>query len=93
MAKLHKKHVGDVDVAAVYAESLMVLKPWAMWTRDSVSGDITPTIEGTLVAKDVLERVRFIFCPFLYRRILTHDIRVTYSKNRLHHGGLLEYGH
>ena len=59
MAKLHKKHVGDIDIAAVYAESLMVLKPWAMWTRDPVSGNVTPATEGTLVAKDVLERVRF----------------------------------
>lgn len=56
MAKLYKKHAGDLDVAAVYAESLMVLKPWAMWTKDPETGDITPAIEGTLIAKSVLEQ-------------------------------------
>ena len=76
MAKLYKKHAGDLDVAAMYAESLMVLKPWAMWTRDPVSGDITPAIEGTLVAKDVLERVRLFCLVFLSLPKQTRATRV-----------------
>lgn len=77
MAKLYKKHAGDLDVAAVYAESLMVLKPWAMWTKDPETGDITPAIEGTLIAKSVLEQVCFVlfcFCRFLKRRTSSHGI-------------------
>ncbi|CAM9781967.1 unnamed protein product [Ascophyllum nodosum] len=56
MTKVYKKHPGDLDVAALYAESLLVLKPWALWVRDADSGKTTPAIPSTLVAKDVLEQ-------------------------------------
>eukprot|EP00904_Undaria_pinnatifida_P009047 jgi/Undpi1/5272/HiC_scaffold_2.g00553.m1 len=56
MSKVYWKHAGDLDVATVYAESLMVVKPWALWKRDEESGDITPSTEGTLLAKHVLEK-------------------------------------
>ena len=57
MTKVYKKHPGDLDAAALYAESLLVLKPWALWVRDADSGKTTPAIPSTLVAKDVLEQV------------------------------------
>lgn len=58
MAKLYEKYADDVDVAALYAESLMVLNPWAMWVKESgASGEIVPANGDTLVVKDVLEKV------------------------------------
>lgn len=58
MAKLHSKYDGDLDVAAVYAEALMVRKPWALWVKNKASGEVTPADNNTLAAKDVLEKVR-----------------------------------
>lgn len=57
MAKLNHKYSGDLDVMALYAESLMVLNPWAMWTKEAGSTDIVPANENTLVVKATLERV------------------------------------
>lgn len=54
MAKLNDKYPGDLDVMALYAESLMVLNPWAMWTTEA---DIAPANDNTLVVKAILERV------------------------------------
>lgn len=57
MEKLYAKYPGDVDVAAVYAESLMVLKPWALWTKDQVTGEVSPVDQKTIVVQRVLRRV------------------------------------
>lgn len=59
MAKLYVKYADDVDVAALYAEALVVLNPWAMWVKQAEPpGEIVPANGDTLVAKGVLERVR-----------------------------------
>lgn len=58
MATVYNNYPGDLDVACIYADSLLVLKPWAMWVRDPKSGDIVPANASTLVAKDVLEKVK-----------------------------------
>lgn len=60
MLAVYNKHPGDLDVACIYADSLLVLKPWAMWVRDDNSGEIVPANASTLVAKDVLEKVKFL---------------------------------
>lgn len=58
MAKLSNKYPDDLDVAGLYAESLMVLKPWALWVKQAENSDeIVPADGKTLIAKAVLERV------------------------------------
>ncbi len=57
MAQLNEKYPGDLDVMALYAESLMTLNPWAMWTKEADSTDIIPADENTVVVKAILERV------------------------------------
>lgn len=57
MSKVYAKYEDDLDVAAIYAESLMVLNPWELWVKDESTGVITPTDENTLVVKRVLTRV------------------------------------
>lgn len=34
MSALHKKYPKDVDAAALYADSMMNLIPWQLWTKD-----------------------------------------------------------
>lgn len=59
MGKLYAKYGSeDLDVAAMYAESVMVLKPWAMWVKDDTSGDIVPADTNTLLVKQILTKVR-----------------------------------
>lgn len=49
MAEVWKKHPNDADVGALYAEALMDLRPWDLWTQD---GEPNP---GTLRVIEVLE--------------------------------------
>jgi tetratricopeptide (TPR) repeat protein len=51
MKELSRKYPDDMDAAVLYAESLMDLKPWQLWT-----GDGKPQ-EGTLEILSVLESV------------------------------------
>ena len=51
MKELHNKYPEDNDAAVLYAESLMDLKPWQLWTAD---GKPQP---GTTEILDVLEAV------------------------------------
>lgn len=52
MAKLVKRYPQDTDAAVLYAESLMDLHPWQLWSADG-----TPT-EGTLTIVAELERAQ-----------------------------------
>eukprot|EP00752_Nemacystus_decipiens_P005024 g4564.t1 len=57
MAKLSDKYPDDLDVTALYAESLMVLNPWALWVKQPGDpSEIAPRDGKTLVAKTLLER-------------------------------------
>ena len=51
MKGLYEKYPSDLDIAAIYAESIMGLKPWGLWTR---SGE--PAIPEALIAQQVLEQ-------------------------------------
>ena len=53
MRAVYRAHPADLDVAALFADALMNLTPWALW--DGATGE---PAEGaaTLEAKDVLER-------------------------------------
>ena len=51
MKELHAKYPDDTDAAVLYAESLMDLKPWQLWTKDSKPE------EGTSEILSVLESV------------------------------------
>ncbi len=53
MREVYRSHPGDLDVAALFADALMNLTPWALW--DQATGQ---PAEGaaTLEAKAVLER-------------------------------------
>ena len=55
MAPLYTKYSGNLDVAVIYVESLMNLKPWALWLKDTKSMEITPADDNTLLAVKVLE--------------------------------------
>lgn len=51
MCELSKKYPEDLDVATIYAESMMDVRPWGLWNLDG-----TPA-EGTLEIIAVLESV------------------------------------
>jgi tetratricopeptide (TPR) repeat protein len=50
MRKVCKKYPGDVNIAALFAESLMDLHPWNLWNKDGSMQPWTPEIV------DILER-------------------------------------
>ena len=51
MKSVMQQYPDDLDAATLYAESLMNLRPWQLWTA---AGE---PAEGTLEVVDVLERV------------------------------------
>jgi tetratricopeptide (TPR) repeat protein len=53
MGQVHERFPDDLDVAALYADALMNLSPWALW--DVFTGEPAPGAE-TLRAKQVLDR-------------------------------------
>jgi tetratricopeptide (TPR) repeat protein len=53
MRAVYRSHPGDVDVAALFADALMNLTPWALW--DQATG-LPAGGAATLEAKAVLER-------------------------------------
>jgi len=50
MGELAKKYPDDLDVATLYAESLMDLHPWKFWTHDGKPTEGTEEIVSTLQA-------------------------------------------
>lgn len=54
MAALSKKFPDDNDVATLYAESLMNLRPWQLYKKDGTPAPGTAVIERTL--EDVMKR-------------------------------------
>ncbi|KAF2136488.1 uncharacterized protein K452DRAFT_292335 [Aplosporella prunicola CBS 121167] len=54
MGDAYKAFGADVDVAALYADALMNITPWALW--DLATGKPAPKPARTLEAKAVLER-------------------------------------
>jgi tetratricopeptide (TPR) repeat protein len=54
MRDLSKKYPNDLDIATLFAESLMDLHPWKFWTRDGKPAEGTPEILSTL--ESVLKR-------------------------------------
>jgi tetratricopeptide (TPR) repeat protein len=51
MKELHERFPDDTDIAVLYAESLMDLKPWQLWTHDGKPQ------EGTTEIVSILESV------------------------------------
>jgi len=54
MAQAHKQFPDDDDIAALYAESLMDLTPWAYWNAQGQPTEYTPALLATL--EGVLKR-------------------------------------
>jgi tetratricopeptide (TPR) repeat protein len=54
MAVLAKTYPADLDAQVLYAESLMDLRPWQLWTRDGQPADVTPEVMRVL--ESVLKR-------------------------------------
>ena len=54
MADLVKKYPDDLDAATLYAESMMNLRPWKLWTPDGKPAD--GTLEIVAVLEGVLRR-------------------------------------
>jgi tetratricopeptide (TPR) repeat protein len=50
MRAVYETHPDDPDVAALFAEALMVLRPWNHWSKDGVPAPETPEIVGVLEA-------------------------------------------
>lgn len=50
MAEIHKKYPEDVDAAVLYADSLMNLTPWQLWTKEGRPTEFTEEIVATLEA-------------------------------------------
>jgi tetratricopeptide (TPR) repeat protein len=56
MAKVYAKYPQDLDVAAIYAEGLMNLKPWALWNKNTSTGEIIAADDNTTLAVDIIEK-------------------------------------
>jgi tetratricopeptide (TPR) repeat protein len=54
MKSLSQKYPDDLDAATLYADSLMALNPWRLWTIDGKAGDNTDEIVAVL--ETVLKR-------------------------------------
>jgi tetratricopeptide (TPR) repeat protein len=54
MKSLSQKYPDDLDAATLYAESLMVLNPWKLWTLDGKANENTQEIVAVL--ESVLKR-------------------------------------
>lgn len=54
MASLAKTYPDDLDAQVLYAESLMDLRPWQLWTRDGKPADVTEDVVRVL--ESVLKR-------------------------------------
>src|SRR5258708_1057828 len=54
MAGLSKKYSGDLDAATLYAESMMDLRPWQLWSADGKPAEGTEEIVAVL--ESVLRR-------------------------------------
>jgi len=54
MGDLMRRYPDDLDAATLYAESLMNLHPWKLWTLDGTPGEDTPQILAVL--ESVLKR-------------------------------------
>jgi len=55
MKSLSRKYPDDLDAATLYADSLMALNPWKLWTLDGKAGDNTEEIVAvleTVLARD-----------------------------------------
>ena len=48
MAALAKAYPDDLDAQVLYAESLMDLRPWRLWTIDGQPSDVTPEVMRVL---------------------------------------------
>jgi tetratricopeptide (TPR) repeat protein len=48
MASVYAAYPGDDDVATIYAESLMDLRPWDLWSLDGIPRPETDTVVKTL---------------------------------------------
>ena len=54
MKSLSEKYPDDTDAATLYADSLMALNPWKLWTLDGKANDNTDEIVAVL--EGVLKR-------------------------------------
>jgi tetratricopeptide (TPR) repeat protein len=54
MGELTKKYPDDLDAAVLYAESIMNLNPWKLWTKDGKPAD--GTLEAIAALESVLKR-------------------------------------
>jgi hypothetical protein len=54
MRDLSRKYPDDLDAATLYAESMMLLRPWQLWTKDGKPAEDTLEIVATL--ESVLKR-------------------------------------
>lgn len=54
MKELMRKYPDDLDAAVLYAESMMNLKPWQLWSKEGVPADVT--LEVVEVLESVLRR-------------------------------------
>jgi len=54
MRDVHRRHGGDPNVAALFAESLMDLRPWDLWQKDGTpqpgTDEVLAVLEATLAA-------------------------------------------
>ena len=48
MRPVYENYGDDPDIAALYAESLMILRPWAFWSPDGTMAPETPEIMAVL---------------------------------------------
>lgn len=54
MKRLSEKYPDDMDAATLYADSMMLLRPWKLWKPDGTPEEGTPTIVATL--EEVMRR-------------------------------------
>src|SRR5262245_38409014 len=54
MRELHRRYPDDLDAAALFADSMMNVRPWQLWTKDGKPAEGTEEIVATL--EEVLKR-------------------------------------
>jgi tetratricopeptide (TPR) repeat protein len=64
MRKVYRAYPRDPDIAALYAESLMVLRPWKLWSKDGEPAPETPEIRQVLEDGLALDPQHPALCHF-----------------------------
>ncbi len=84
MKVLHQQYPEDVDIASIYAESLMDMHPWDLWEKDGTARPWTPEIIKAIevaihLNRIIREGIIITSMPWKHRLILRRHCQVQRS--------------